>query len=399
MKGKWKSESLGKVAQVFNGKTPSKSEKKQNGYPVLKIKDISADGFFRGKFESFVDTAFADKFSDKKVKKGDTLILNAAHNAEYVASKTYFAETPTFESLATGEWLIVRPDADYSYPSYIHHWINFQPTRQSIQELVNGIHLYPKDIARLSVPLPPLPEQKRIAAILDAADAIRVQRKAAIAKLDELARSVFLEMFGDPVRNEKGWEQMSLNEEILFLTSGSRGWAKYHAEQGSAFIKIQNVKESRLDFSTVQYVRPPETQETKRTKVQEDDLLVSITADLGRTAVVDRATAERGAYINQHLALVRLKQKRLLPLFTSVFLESPAGEKQFAAMNQSAVKAGLNFDSIKRLSIIAPEISLQQQFIHRINGINSLKLYHRSALAREEALFASLQHRAFAGEL
>jgi len=254
-------------------------------------------------------------------------------------------------------------------------------------------------LQQMKVPLPPLSEQRRIAAILDSADAIRTKRKAAIAKLDELAQAVFLEMFGDPVRNEKGWEVISLRDEITFMTSGSRGWAKYHSNEGALFIKIQNVKNSRLVFDSVQHVVPPATQETNRTKVQEGDLLISITADLGRTAIVDRETARRGAYINQHLVLVRLKKRSLLPMFASHYLESPAGKRQFSSLDQSAVKSGLNFDSINRLALIAPPLDLQASFIDRISSIVQLKNREALALNKEESLFSSLQHRAFTGEL
>ena len=106
----WSTPTLDKVAAVFNGKTPSKDEQRDEGHPVLKIRNVSEIGLFRGKFESFVDPALAEKHATKKVRAGDTLVLNAAHNADYVASKTFRASPPTFGALATGEWLIVRPN-------------------------------------------------------------------------------------------------------------------------------------------------------------------------------------------------------------------------------------------------------------------------------------------------
>lgn len=292
------------------------------------------------------------------------------------------------------------PKKDIVDPLFLLYWL--RTNRKKIESLGVGAtfkEVNKKVVESIEIDLPSISEQKRIAAILDSADAIRTKRQAAIENLDQLAQSVFYEMFGDPAKNEKGWERISLREEIEFMTSGSRGWAKYHSDEGELFIKIQNVKNSRLVFDNVQHIHPPKTQETNRTKVQEGDLLISITADLGRTAVVDCETASRGAYINQHLSLIRLRKNKLLPLFTSFFLESPAGEMQFMSLDQSAVKSGLNFESLNKLSVIVPPLGLQSLFIQRVEHIESLKQSHLLAFKSEESLFSSLQYRAFAGEL
>jgi type I restriction enzyme S subunit len=82
----WPFRNLNSVASIFNGKTPSKADQRTEGHPVLKIKDVSAEGKFRGKFESFVDASFSSKYASKLLRAGDSLILNAAHNASHVAS-------------------------------------------------------------------------------------------------------------------------------------------------------------------------------------------------------------------------------------------------------------------------------------------------------------------------
>lgn len=211
--------SLGEVATVSNGKTPPVSEQRGSGFPVLKIRDVDSLGNFRGPFGSFVDGQFAAKFNAKQLEQGDTLILNAAHNADYVASKTFYAKSSLGGPLVTGEWTIVRPNPATADSAYIRHFIESSTAKQQLKEMVNGIHLYPKDVARLSVPLPPLPEQRRIAAILDKADALRAKRREAIAKLDQLLQAVFLDMFGDPVTNPKGWPRTTFGD-LIKVKSG-----------------------------------------------------------------------------------------------------------------------------------------------------------------------------------
>ena len=250
----------------------------------------------------------------------------------------------------------------------------------------------------VNVSLPTLPEQKRITAILDKADSIRRKRQEAVRLTEELLRSVFLDMFGDPVTNPKEWEIKSLSDDIEFLTSGSRGWAEFYTDSGRKFIRIQNVKNGLLHFNDVQYVTPPDNKEAARTKVQENDLLISITADLGRTAVVDKITAIEGAHINQHLALVRLS-KAFNPHFVAAYLESEGGKRQFLQLDQSAVKSGLNFDSIKSLHLFDPPLQLQNQYAALVHSVERAKEKLNTSSEVTITLFNSLLQRAFKGEL
>ena len=193
-----------------------------------------------------------------------------------------------------------------------------------------------------------------------------------------MIRARFVEMFGDPKINPNHYLISQLSKYITFLTSGSRGWAKYCTDDGSEwFITIKNVKDCHILVDNMQPVNAPDNAEAKRTKVQKGDLLISITADLGRTGVVTGEIAEHGAYINQHLTCIRLNQTVLNPLYVSYFMESPAGKEQFESKNQSAVKAGLNFNSINSLLIMVPPIELQNQFADFVQVIDKSKLqYH-----------------------
>ena len=249
--------------------------------------------------------------------------------------------------------------------------------------------------SKIQIPLPPLAEQDRIAGILDAADALRAKRREALAQLDTLLQSTFLDMFGDPVTNPMGWEVVSVGDEIRFLTSGSRGWAKYYAKDGDTFIRIQNLKDGQLDLGDIAFVEAPESAEAKRTTVEPGDVLLSITADLGRTAVVPRGIAK--AHINQHLAILRFTS--LNPVFVSYQLASKGGQAQFDRLNREGVKAGLNFNDVKSIRLTNPPLNLQQRFAAIADSVEHQKASHRAHLAELDTLFASLQSRAFRGDL
>lgn len=181
-------------------------------------------------------------------------------------------------------------------------------------------------------------------------------------------------MFGDPIQNPKGYKIHQLSEYIISLTSGSRGWAKYCVDNGNEwFITIKNVKDCSIITDNMQPINAPNNAEAKRTKVKEGDLLISITADLGRTGVVNKEIAEHGAYINQHLSCIRIDREVLNPLFVAHYMESPAGKEQFIAKNQSVVKAGLNFNAINSLKLMVPPMEEQIGFIEFVEQVDKSK--------------------------
>ena len=190
-------------------------------------------------------------------------------------------------------------------------------------------------------------------------------------------------MFGDTVTNPLGWKEHRLDEYIQFLTSGSRGWAQYFVnEKNELFITIKNVKNNHITLDNIQYIEAPNNKEAERTKVKAGDLLISITADLGRTAVVDDDIAEIGAYINQHLSLVRLDRMRINPLYVSYFLETEGGKIQFESKNQNGVKAGLNFEAIKSLKILVPPLDSQESYLDFAKQVDKSKFVENNAFGR-----------------
>ena len=240
----------------------------------------------------------------------------------------------------------------------------------------------------LEVPLPTLSVQRQTVDILDKTAKVIKYRQQQLQKLDNLIKARFVELFGDPKINPNKYPVCQLSEHIAFLTSGSRGWAQYCADDGTEwFITIRNVKDCHIETDNMQPINAPDNAEAKRTRVQEGDLLISITADLGRTGVVTKEIAEHGAYINQHLTCIRLKQDVLNPLYVAYFMESPAGKEQFESKNQSAVKAGLNFNSINSLRLMVPPLEEQNAFVNFVEQVDKSKVVVQKALSKNVQYF------------
>lgn len=291
---------------------------------------------------------------------------------------------------------VLKPNPNMVFNRFLMYQL--QSMRSDLEQQARGVAqkgIYLKQVSNLSIALPSLNEQRKIAAVLDKVSDLIDKRRQQLDKLDLMVKSKFVEMFGDPVQNPMQWPIGNLSEYIKFLTSGSRGWAKYFTDTGEYFITIKNVKNGKIALDNMQHISPPDNAEAKRTKVQEGDLLISITADLGRTGVVSKDIADHGGYINQHLTCIRLDKEKVHPLYVSYYMESEAGKNQFQAKNQSAVKAGLNFNSINSLRLMVPPIALQMKFVSFVEEIEKTKITISQSLEKLETLKKALMQEYF----
>ena len=282
---------------------------------------------------------------------------------------------------------------------YFMYYLKSQNFKEQLFRQITGsaqLNYGPSHLKKMIMPLISLDKQDEIVSFMDKVQNIIDMRHQELVYLDNLIKARFVEMFGDPIMNPKRYPVHQLSEYISSLTSGSRGWAQYCVENGTEwFITIKNVKDCHITTDNMQPVNAPDNAEAKRTKVQEGDLLISITADLGRTGVVTKEIAEHGAYINQHLSCIRVNKEVLHPLFVAHYMESPAGKEQFTAKNQSAVKAGLNFNSINSLKLYVPPLKEQEEFITFITQVTKSKVAVQKALDETQLLFDSLMQQYF----
>jgi hypothetical protein len=215
--------------------------------------------------------------------------------------------------------------------------------------------------------------------------------------VDEFLKSTFLEMFGDSVVGQKGYKFALLDTFITHLTSGGRGWAKYYAETGKRFIRSLDVQMNKIGNEDIVFVRPPKNQETERTRVQENDVLLTITGSkIGRVAYVPRNFEE--AYISQHVSIIRTKE--INPIYLSYYLSMQnAGQRVIKKMQYGQAKPGLNLTQIREFPILTPPINLQNKFAFIIKRVESLKTLYQQNLSQLNNLYGILSQKAFKGEL
>ena len=324
------------------------------------------------------DVVYVDRkcVSESQIlQRGDILICASSGSKNLVGKAAQFMIDGEYTFGAFCKVVRPREATDFDYISMFFQSSAYRREISSVAIGININNIRNEHIDSLSVSWPDADERKVIVEQLQSLMTVIQSRQRQLRAFDTLIKARFVEMFGDPKTNPYDYPLHHLSEYILYLTSGSRGWAQYCNDNGLEwFITIKNVKDCRITTANMQAIDPPDNAEAKRTRVQEGDLLISITADLGRTGVVTKEIADHGAYINQHLTCIRLDRTVLEPLYVAYFMESAAGKEQFEAKNQTGVKAGLNFNSINSLKLLVPPIAIQREFLEFVSQVDKSKV-------------------------
>lgn len=266
----------------------------------------------------------------------------------------------------------------------------------------------------MTFPLPPLSEQQRI---VERIEELFAKLDEAKERLQEVAESfavrkaailhkAFTGELTQQWRRENGvsdasWEEKKGEDFFDYVTSGSRGWAKYYSDKGSIFVRMGNLNHGtiELDFSDIQYVELPDQVEGQRSKLQKNDILISITADVGMIGLVRE---DMDAYINQHVALARPKND-LYAEFLAWYFVSDVGLQQMQNKQRGATKIGLGLQDIRSIILKIPTLPEQHEIVRLIDDL--LARERKAQQATEQALASidlmkkSILARAFRGEL
>ncbi|NEO45586.1 MAG: restriction endonuclease subunit S [Moorea sp. SIO4A3] len=254
----------------------------------------------------------------------------------------------------------------------------------------NLIHVLP-------VPLPPLEEQKRIAAILDKADSIRRKRKDAIALTEELLRSTFIDMFGDPVTNPKGWDVKPLSELCIKITDGTHKTPKY-VDEGVPFLSARNIKAHQIDWINTKFIKEDEHKSLiKRCYPEYGDVLLTKSGNIGDAAMVNQSQAFS---LFESVALIKINNKASVnPLFLTSLLNTKSISNFYKKNTKGIAVKHLHLVDIRKIPTIVPPQNNQNAFIKKTEKIKRIQSKALSHMNFTENLFNSLLQKAFRGEI
>jgi type I restriction enzyme S subunit len=312
---------------------------------------------------------------------------------------------------------------------------------QAISEKSLGIaipNVNATKLKQIPVPVPPMPEQERIVAKIEelftqleagTAALRRVQvglkrYKASVFKaacegrlvpqdpFDEPAEELLRRLGKSPLEGDnlpslpKGWCWILLGDLTSLVTSGSRGWAKYYTDSGDLFLRVGNFNRltTNIDLSEIVHVNAPDNAEGNRTRLKSNDVLITITADVGMIGIVDERIIQqwKNAYINQHIGLVRLTDTDLA-FYIAYALASESLQIQFKEKQYGITKKGLNLNDLRSLQISLPPLAEQRRIVaeveRQLSVATEVEVTLEAMLARSARLRQSILKRAFEGKL
>lgn len=301
--------------------------------------------------------------------------------------------------VSTG-FLVLRPksNADSKYLFHLLKSSNFQNDKDKLctgatQKAINN-----SNFDKLLIPLPNLATQQKIAAILDQASAIIANNRAIVEKYDALTQSLFLEMFGDPMKNEKGWETYLLQDvcsEIIDCPHSTPKKVEYITEYPC--IRTSEIKKSLIDWKNMQYLEREEyLVRTRRLKPVAGDVVYAREGSYGDAVILPDGY---NFSLGQRTMLFRSKKSVINPIFLHRMVVSDYVYHQAKKKNSGSTVGHVNVKDIKQFKIFVPPLSLQNQFAECVQAIEAQKQKAQLELAKSEELFNSLLQRVFKGEL
>lgn len=353
-----------------------------NHIPIIRIRDIK---------RSYTDTFYTGSYKEEYIiKSGDFIIgMDGEFN---------IAEWKGIPSLLNQRVCKISTlDKSILSERYLFYIISIYLKKiEDKTSFVTVKHLSVKDIKEIEIPFPPLHIQEKIAEILDKADELRRKDQELQAKYDQLAQAIFIDMFGDPVKNEKGWEVKKLEAVCTKITDGEHGTVE-RVEKGKLYLMARNISRyNSIDFSELSYISESDyIKINKRCNPEAGDiLLVCVGATIGKLCIVP---PNLEFSLARSVALLKICSNFINNNFLLNLLNIESIMNNMKSGSNSSAQAGLYLSKIKSFEIIVPPIHLQEEFAKKVEIINQLKA--QTNAEKSEELFQSLLQKAFKGEL
>lgn len=370
------------------------SQRNRAGTDVEVFSVTNSEGFTRST-EYFSKEVFSKDVSNYKVVSPGQFAYNPSRinvgSIDYLRHHKSVLVSPLYIVFEGGGDI----HADYLLRYLKSDWGNAQ-IRANTEGAVRDSLKF-KGLERIKLPLPPLDDQVRLAHLLGTVEGLIAQRKQHLQQLDDLLKSVFLEMFGDPAINPKGWPDLGLGETLTFLQYGPRFYNESYSADGVRIVRITDLNESGdLDFSAMPRLKVT-TEEKEKFLLQPGDLIFARTgATVGKVALIEpnAPPAIAGAYF-----IVMRFKPNLLPLYVRFVLTFPSIRAIIAERSRQAAQPNFSGPGLRQLPMPTPPIELQKDFAEIFDKIAKIKNHYQRSLTGLQDLYGALSQQAFKGEL
>ncbi|MBQ1043845.1 restriction endonuclease subunit S [Micromonospora sp. C32] len=298
------------------------------------------------------------------------------------------------------EFHVIRPNRSQLDVRYLLHFLRRPAVRAAGERRMTGSagqrRVPEAFLAALAIPVPPLPEQKRIAEVLDRVGELRTKRQQALACVDGLTQSIFVDMFGNPHRLHRTWKAMPLEAVCTAINDCPHSTPRW-TESGEICLRTSNLTKGGWDWTDTRFVSPATfVERSKRGSIEPGDIVLSREGTVGIAAIVEEGMR---ICMGQRLVQVRPQIDLLTPKFLLTYLLNVLAPERIASFMVGSTSRHLNVRELKALRVPLPPVRLQQQFAARAQEVDRLRGAQQRQLVELDGLFASLQDRAFRGLL
>jgi type I restriction enzyme S subunit len=376
-----------------------RQDKSGRGLAITRIETIS-DATVDGSRVGYADLQESD-CHEWLLQPGD-ILFSHINSVEHIGKCAVYRGSPA--KLVHGmNLLCMRCDQKRLLPEFAKYLIRSSAFRADlsrfIKKAVNQASVSIGDLRTVRVVVPPVAQQRRIAEVLDRADTLRAKRRAAFAHLDTLIRSIFLDLFGSETETDTANGRVRLESITSLITKGTTPTSigLHFADRGVPFVRVQNLMSGVVNWEEdVLFISPETHRALSRSQIRAGDLLVSIAGTIGRVAIVTPGAPELNC--NQAVAIVR-PTADAIPEYLVHWLQGKSAQRQMLGAQVTGTISNLSLTQLRDIKLSVPPVSLQLEFARRAAAIEKTKAGHRASLAELDALFGSLQQRAFQGEL
>ncbi|MDY0256612.1 restriction endonuclease subunit S [Gudongella oleilytica] len=370
------------------------------GIPSIGAEHLNNEGGFNLDKEKlkYISATHFKNMKTGKIRKGDILIVKDGATTGKIS---YVDELFPFESAAINEHIFLLRPNNNLFPKYLFYYLFSDIGQRHILSDFRGATVggISRKFVNMPIFLPPLDIQQKIANILDISSAALEKRRVQIDKLDLLVKSQFIEMFGDPVTNPRGWEKEQLS---AFITNANNGMARRGNDaDGNIVLRLVELQDGFIDYSQPNRISLTEAEKKRYLLYENDFLFARVNGNpeyVGRCAVFH--DIGECVYYNDHIIRVHFDESRLQGCFASSLLNSQYGKRQMKSkIKTSAGQYTISQEGIGAIEVIVPTLSLQIQFASFVQQVEAQKSLLQASLDKLELNHKSLMQKAFRGEL
>lgn len=399
----WKVKLIPEVLFFQEGPGVRKSQFRQSGVKLLNVGNINSQRLDLSTTSLYISEEEANgKYKHFLVDPGDLLIacsgivVSNFHNKIAIASGK---DLPLCLNTSTMRFKVTKPDEILL--DYFRYFLQTELFKEQLSRLITGsaqLNFGPSHIKQIKIPLPPLETQKKIAAILDKADELRQNDKKILEKYDQLAQSVFLDMFGDTKLNPKKWDMMLIEEISSNIIDCPHSTPKY-VDKITEYpcVRTTELRNGYIDWSSMKYLdREGYIDRTKRLIPKQGDIIYGREGAFGEAAIIPPNTRMS---LGQRVMLFRPKYDIINSHYFLALIRSRGLYEQAVKKTNGSTVGHVNIKDIRKFTCPIPPLNLQKSFANIIDSIEYQRKLSDQSFQKSEELLQSLLHRAFKGEL